>query len=205
MRDYWSQQRCVIFWARLSWLSLLTLRKFFWIRTIFEVFIEVVTILLLLFIFCLFWPWVLWDLSSPTRDWTRTPCIGGWILNHWTTKEVPCENSGAVGTLPMLAHPTLEVACRLLPCAVNFLPWADDQCQWVNTPGATFDQWVVGTREKTFQCLGPTEGLGSMEAWVMPSLEPNCHHFLTGLISSQTNVQNQSPCFRLWGVGGTAN
>ena len=27
--------------------------------------------------------------SSRTRDQTRVPCIGRWILNHWTTREVP--------------------------------------------------------------------------------------------------------------------
>ena len=26
--------------------------------------------------------------SSQTRDQTRVPCIGRWILNHWTTREV---------------------------------------------------------------------------------------------------------------------
>ena len=26
---------------------------------------------------------------SPTRDWTCAPCIGRWILHHWTTREVP--------------------------------------------------------------------------------------------------------------------
>ena len=26
--------------------------------------------------------------SSPTSDWTHIPCIGKWILNHWTTREV---------------------------------------------------------------------------------------------------------------------
>ena len=31
----------------------------------------------------------MWDLSSLTRDWTHVPCIGRWILNHWTTREVP--------------------------------------------------------------------------------------------------------------------
>ena len=30
----------------------------------------------------------MWDLSSLTRDWTRDLCIGRWILNHWTTREV---------------------------------------------------------------------------------------------------------------------
>ena len=27
--------------------------------------------------------------SSQARDWTHVPCIGRWILNHWTAKEVP--------------------------------------------------------------------------------------------------------------------
>ena len=31
----------------------------------------------------------MWDLSSPTRDWTYVPCIGKQILNHWTTRDVP--------------------------------------------------------------------------------------------------------------------
>ena len=26
--------------------------------------------------------------SSRTRDRTGVPCIGKWILNHWTTREV---------------------------------------------------------------------------------------------------------------------
>ena len=30
-----------------------------------------------------------WDLSSLTRDQTRVLCIGRWILNPWTTREVP--------------------------------------------------------------------------------------------------------------------
>ena len=34
-------------------------------------------------------PHGMWDLSSLTRDRTHVPCIGRWILNHWTTREVP--------------------------------------------------------------------------------------------------------------------
>ena len=43
--------------------------------TIFKVFIEFVTILLL-FYALVFWPQGMWDLSSLTRDRTRTACIG---------------------------------------------------------------------------------------------------------------------------------
>ena len=35
----------------------------------------------------------MWDFSSLTRDWTHTPWIAMQILNHWTTREVPKEDS----------------------------------------------------------------------------------------------------------------
>ena len=59
--------------------------------TISKVFIEYVTILFLLFsgLVLVFWPWGLWDLSFLTRDWTWTPCIGRWSLNHCTSREGP--------------------------------------------------------------------------------------------------------------------
>ena len=66
-------------------------KVFFLMWTIFKVFIEFVTILLLLYVL-VFWPRGMWDLSSPTRDRTRTSCIGRRSLNHWTAREVP-ENS----------------------------------------------------------------------------------------------------------------
>ena len=54
---------------------------FFLIRTIFKVFIESVTILLLYFVF---WPGGMWDLNSLTRSGT---CIGRRSLNHWTARK----------------------------------------------------------------------------------------------------------------------
>ena len=60
---------------------------FFLMWTIFKVFIEFVTILLLFYVL-VFWQRGMWDLSSPTRDQTRIPFIGRWSLNHWTTREV---------------------------------------------------------------------------------------------------------------------
>ena len=31
----------------------------------------------------------MWHLSSLTRDWTHTPCIGRWSLYYWATREAP--------------------------------------------------------------------------------------------------------------------
>ena len=40
------------------------------------------------FLFLIFWPRGMWDLSSLTRDGTHTRCVGRQSLNHWTTNEV---------------------------------------------------------------------------------------------------------------------
>ena len=65
----------------------------------------------------------MWDLSSPTKDQTCVPCIGRWILNHWTASEVPsfvlsmCV-SGAVGVLsPVLVEgPVSDISWSPPPC-----------------------------------------------------------------------------------------
>ena len=56
--------------------------------TIFKVFIECVTILLLLYAF-FFPPQGMWDLSSLIRDGTHSPCIERQSLKNRTTREVP--------------------------------------------------------------------------------------------------------------------
>ena len=55
--------------------------------TIFKVFIEFVTILLLFYVLFL-WPGGTWDLSSPTKDQTCTPLTGRWSLNHCPSHEL---------------------------------------------------------------------------------------------------------------------
>ena len=47
---------------------------FFFMWTIFKVFIEFVTLLFLFYVLSL-WPYGIWDLSSPTSDGTNIPCI----------------------------------------------------------------------------------------------------------------------------------
>ena len=50
-------------------------KVFFLIWTIFKVFVELITILLLLYV-SVFWPRGRWDLKSPIRDRTCTPYAG---------------------------------------------------------------------------------------------------------------------------------
>ena len=59
--------------------------------TIFKVFLEFVTILLL-FYTSVFWLQGMWDLRSPTRDRTCTLCTGRWSPKHWAIREVPSNN-----------------------------------------------------------------------------------------------------------------
>ena len=59
---------------------------------------------------CFAWALQLWlkglvapaacGISSPTRDWTLIPCSARWILNPWTTREVP-PSSTSKSPLPM--------------------------------------------------------------------------------------------------------
>ena len=62
---------------------------------------------LLQYCFCfvlVFWLWSMWDLRSPTRDWTRTPYIGRQSLNHWTAREVL-----------ILVTNTTPFTCKIVP------------------------------------------------------------------------------------------
>ena len=49
--------------------------RFFWMWTTFKGFIEFVTIMLLFYVLN-FWLQGMWNLSSPARDRTCTPCLG---------------------------------------------------------------------------------------------------------------------------------
>ena len=62
--------------------------SFFLMCIFLKDFIEFVTILLL-FDILIFWPWGIWDLSFPIRDWTHTRYIRRQSLSHWTAREVP--------------------------------------------------------------------------------------------------------------------
>ena len=68
----------------------LIVRFFFFMWATFKAFIEFVTILLLFHVL-VFWLWGMWDLSSPTRDWTCAPYIPRRSLNHWMSREVPSQ------------------------------------------------------------------------------------------------------------------
>ena len=60
----------------------------FWCGPFLKSLLSLLTVSLLFYVL-VFWPWGMWQHSSPTRDRTCTPCIERWSLSHWTTWEVP--------------------------------------------------------------------------------------------------------------------
>ena len=88
---------------------------FFFMRTIFKVFIEFVTILLPFFVL-VFWLQGMWNLSSPTGDRTHNPCTG----NKGLTTRPPGKPQGLVFKL---------VLCSLFgPCLRFSLPVSQHPC-----------------------------------------------------------------------------
>ena len=68
--------------------------RFFLMWTIYKVFIESVTIVLLFHVLVFSGHEACGILARPTRGSNlHTPCIGRWSLNHWTTREVPLLSS----------------------------------------------------------------------------------------------------------------
>ena len=84
--------------------------------TIFKVFIEFVTILFL-FSVLVFWPWGMWDLGSPVRARTCTPCIGRLLTTG------PSGKSSVSCSVMSDSLPPHGLQLARLPCP-SPLPWA---------------------------------------------------------------------------------
>ena len=61
-------------------------------------------------------------LSSLTRDQTHIPCIGKWILNNWTTREVPL-TSFNIYKLEMMIEYTIKLLLRSQLIYIMCLEW----------------------------------------------------------------------------------
>ena len=53
---------------------------------------------------------------SRTRAWTHVPCISRWILNHWTTREVPPESLESIYLPPSSLHMSIRTIKVLVTC-----------------------------------------------------------------------------------------
>ena len=85
---------------------------------------------------CRSFPLSMWDPSFPTRDQTHIPYTTKWILNHWTTGEVPRHSDGSVTQLcltlcyPMdYSTPDFPVHLKLPELAQTHVHWVGDTIQ----------------------------------------------------------------------------
>ena len=95
----------------------------------------------------------MWDLSYPTRDRTLVPCIGWWILNHWTTGKSlvsisddnithPLLPTGTVGNEDVWSFPDL--------CLWTVLGWRGITKLWFSVTLARASTKRLGMRWDTF-------------------------------------------------------
>ena len=91
---------------------------FFLMWTTFQVFIELVTILLLFYAFLFFWPQAMEDLSSQIRDQTHNPSIGREVLTTGLPGKFP--NSFLEEKQISLRNLTTESICPLVSCNLLF-------------------------------------------------------------------------------------
>ena len=88
----------------------------------------------------LLWPRGMWDLSSPTRDQTHTPCIGRGSLSYSTVREVPW--IFFLFFKPLSWHHSRDDQCPLFPHPL-----------WLHIPRWT--QLLLGLYRLYVQSLSP--------------------------------------------------
>ena len=70
------------------WVVVLHLDNVLWFTKVLKSLLNLLQYCFCIFMLMVFCLQGMWDLSSPTRDRTHTPCIGR-SLNHWTAREFP--------------------------------------------------------------------------------------------------------------------
>ena len=84
------------------------------------------------FWFLFFWPWGMWYLSSPARDRTCIPYVGRWILNHWTTWEVPIRYFHAIKKKCLILKSKSYENQQSVECLMMIIVTGSTTVQWTN-------------------------------------------------------------------------
>ena len=87
-------------------------------------------------------PCDLWDLSSPTRDWTRDPAVKMPSPNHWTIRELP--------DLPLMKPQPMEFVSILRGSQARNRKWYHRWFTILVSPRSSgewicFDDWLINT------------------------------------------------------------
>ena len=109
-----------------------------------------------------FWPGDFWDLSSPNRDRTHTPCIGRWSLNCWTPQASLNTHCFKIEKTPGVCDGQGSLACcdswgRKESDTTEQLNWTELNQQYC------FPDSSAG---KESACNAWAAGSGSMPPWV---------------------------------------
>ena len=136
----------------------------------------------------------MWNLSFPPRDWTGVPWIRRQILNHWTTREVPCASFSYQGS-QLLGQPHSNLSsAKLLEWRIKKTQiWKThthksdlvtsllEACQWLFTFHFMKTQFMSSLMDPSFspgtqRRAGPSPSSGS--SWPMraphPPLQKGC-------------------------------
>ena len=167
--------------------------------------------LILFFSVCLFLPFLtvpysIWDLSSLIRDQTYVPCISRWILNHWTTREVPLKFYICLSSPTDLSSPWGQCPrCLPLPphhlakdCVVSLHKWP---CGTWNRSNARAYSRGLG-RVLTSRIRGWATASGLIRARVSWRACGLRKIEVISLLPSESQIRDssvlQSPPFLLW-------
>ena len=112
------------------------------------------------------------DLSSPTMDRTHVPCTAMWILNHWTTREVPPSHSLKNIYLFTWLHGVLALAHRLSSCGT-----------WIWLPQG---MWDLSSPTKDRTHVPSIEGQ-ILNRWIAREVPPS--HFNARSLSQGNDAQ----------------
>ena len=128
----------------------------------------------------------MWDLNSSTRDRTWVSCITRWILNHWTTKEVPAKSCPTLcdpidGSPPGSPVPGTLQARTLEWVAISFSKEVPTFALILSSPAN-----VLFTNSVFFRCWRqyPRWETGISDHWKSISSSLNCN---------ENNIQTRSP------------
>ena len=96
--------------------------------------------------------------SSPTRDWTRVPCVGRRVLNQWTAREVL-----TVSFFSCLSLCNDVWLCREVSFILRWFPCVQTKkvnLSHLRSPFQHHDAYLTSVWERTPDCSGLTAGWG---------------------------------------------
>ena len=98
------------------------------------------------------------DLNSQTMDLTYIPCTVMWVLNHWTTREVPGTRIPISGSAPVKPNPRypiftqgVKLVHKKIPLLLGLSWLLNVQTQLIPKPSHKLGQFLGVPHSLNFQ------------------------------------------------------